>query len=211
MRKRNALLLPLLLTLSLSACGSKTEMPAIPAESAPVKNEQTTSDTDTDSNADAQTGSKADAPADSNSDSSAEAEPILNFTTKDLEGTEVTMADYADAQVVMINFWEPWCGPCVGEMPELEKLYETYQDQGLVILGAFTTTDQMEDVEAIISDNGITYPILIATEEFYPYMSQYVPTTVFLDGEGKLLLHQQVIGAHSYEDWEKQVQDLLIR
>ena len=65
-----------------------------------------------------------------------------------------------DAKVVMINLWEPWCGPCVNEMPGLEKLYEQYKDKGLVILGVFSSQDMDEDARKVIEDAGITYPIL---------------------------------------------------
>ena len=66
----------------------------------------------------------------------------MQFTTTDLDGATVTLSDFADAKLILVNFWEPWCGPCVGELPDLARLYDTYRDRGLVILGVF---QDMED------------------------------------------------------------------
>lgn len=125
----------------------------------------------------------------------------LSFTTTDLEGNPVTAADYADAKVILVNFWEPWCGPCVGEMPDLEALYEAYKDRGLVILGVFN--DQEEDAVRLVQDDGITYPILHYTAELRDYTTMYVPTTVLFRGDGTLLTEEPLIGSREYAEWEE--------
>ena len=109
----------------------------------------------------------------------------------------------------MINMWEPWCGPCVGEMPDLEKIYEEFKDQGLVILGVFAETGMDEDAAQILEECGITYPILRSTSEFDGFQTGYVPTTVFLTGEGKLMSEYPVIGAQSFDAWHSAVKGLL--
>ena len=124
----------------------------------------------------------------------------LSFTTTDLEGNTVTAGDYADAKVIMVNFWEPWCGPCVGELPDLAALYENYKDRGLVILGVFN--DQEADAVQLVADNGITYPILHYTEDLAAYTTMYVPTTVLFRGDGTLLTEEPLIGSREYADWE---------
>ena len=60
----------------------------------------------------------------------------------------------------MINIWEPWCGPCVEEIPSLAKLYDEYRDEGLLILGVFSSTDMDSDVEKLIEEYGIHYPLI---------------------------------------------------
>ena len=109
----------------------------------------------------------------------------------------------------MINMWEPWCGPCVGEMPDLARVYEEHKDEGLVILGVFSETSMDEDAAQVISDSGVTYPILRYSSEFDVFQTGYVPTTVFLTGEGKLLSAEPIIGSQSYADWNNKVMDLL--
>ncbi len=131
------------------------------------------------------------------------------FETTDINGNAVTLADYADAKVIMVNMWEPWCGPCVNEMPDLEKLYQKYKDQGLLILGVFATVDGDEDARFIIRSTGVSYPILHASEEFVVFNTGYVPTTVFMNSEGWGLSENAYVGSKSYDDWEAIIKDLL--
>ena len=62
----------------------------------------------------------------------------------------------------MINFWEPWCGPCVGEMPELEQMYQNRGGE-LLILGVYWTEDGAAEV---LSETGITYPVILFDSVF---------------------------------------------
>ena len=87
----------------------------------------------------------------------------------------------------MINFWEPWCPPCVREMPDLEKLYQDYRGQGLLILGVYSTPGMEDEVDAVVTQTGVSYPILQDTEAFEAFRTGYVPTTIFVDSRGHVL------------------------
>jgi len=130
-----------------------------------------------------------------------EIEFALDLSTEDIYGHEVGNEIVAGASLVMINYWEPWCGPCVGELPDLQKLYENYKDEGLVIIGVYSSVDMTSDAKDIIESSGIKYPVIKATKALSVYMSDYVPTTVFLDAEGNLLSEEQYIGSRSYNEW----------
>lgn len=147
--------------------------------------------------------------------SAADFDPDVKFSIEDLDGNEITEEEFSKHKVTMINFWEPWCGPCVNEMPELEKLYETYKDKGLYIIGVFSATDQVDDVKKIVSDAGTTYPIASYDTNFDVYQTGYVPTTIFVDQNGHVLpasngySDNAIVGGNSYDDWAKIVDGFL--
>ena len=136
------------------------------------------------------------------------AEENFDFSTEDIDGNNVSFKDL-DAKLIMVNFWEPWCGPCTEEMPDLEELYEKYKDQGFVILGVFSTEGVDEDVRTVIEENKITYPILRVDEKLAKYMQDYVPATMFVDGSGKVLSESPYIGSKTADAWEEIIKSYL--
>ena len=133
----------------------------------------------------------------------------LSFSTVDIFGNSVSTSDFADAKLIMLNMWEPWCGPCVGEMPDLELLYEKYQDDGFVILGAFSTEGYDSDVIDVMDYCGTTYPIIRYVSSMDKYATDYVPTTIFMDQHGHVITDEPIIVAQSYGDWEKLIKEYL--
>jgi thiol-disulfide isomerase/thioredoxin len=131
----------------------------------------------------------------------------FSFSTTDMRGNSVTLDNYSDAKLIMINIWEPWCGPCVREMPDLQKLYDNYKSKGFLILGV--ASSPAEDVNSVVSDFGITYPILARSDHFNAFATGSVPTTVFLDSEGYVLTPEPFVGSRSYEAWEDITIELL--
>lgn len=130
----------------------------------------------------------------------------FTFSTTDIDGNAATQKDYSDAKLIMVNFWEPWCGPCVNEMPDLEKLYEEYSADGFMILGVFSTTGVDDEVREVLSSCGTTYPILRYVDSMEPYITEYVPTTIFIDGNGNVLTDEPIVGSNSYDDWKQVIE-----
>lgn len=187
MKKTVLALLSLALLLSLAACGAPAPVPAEPTPAA----EQ-----------DAPTETLAPAPEESVTE---EPEMALRFSTTMLDGTAADESLLKEHRLTMINFFEPWCPPCVRELPDLEALYEAYRDEGFQILGVFSTE---EGTAQIVEQSGLQYPVLRYTEAFDPFQTGYVPTTVFVDEHGAVV-GESVIGGHSYAEWEKIVKGLL--
>lgn len=134
--------------------------------------------------------------------------PAVSFTTTDFEGNTVTEQVFAGHSLTILNFWEPWCGPCVGEMPDLQKLSQEYADRGVQVIGVFATPDADEDVQAVLERTGVAYPILRYVQAFGPMQTGYVPTTVILDGTGAVV-KGPFAGALDYADWCALVEELL--
>lgn len=124
---------------------------------------------------------------------------VIEFETTDLEGNTVSSKEiFAKNQYTMINFWASWCGPCVGELPELEKLNKAFEEKGCGIIGVLT--DGMEagglaDAKDIIADTGVTYLNVIDSMGLAQEINiQAIPTTIFVDSNG-VIVGDTVVGA----------------
>ena len=131
-------------------------------------------------------------------------DPDVRFSGTDQYGNEINETVFREHVLTMINFWEPWCGPCVGEMPELEQLY---QDRGgeLLILGVYWTEDGAAEV---LSETGVTYPVFLFDDAFLRYQSGYVPTTIFVDPGGHVI-GQPYVGSRDYAGWDELIRGMI--
>lgn len=118
----------------------------------------------------------------------------IDFTLTDQYGNSHTLSDYK-GKTVFLNFWATWCPPCRAEMPDIQELYETYDQEGddaLVILGVASPDiggEQSEEgVKQFLEDNGYTYPVLMDTtgEQFMNYGVFSYPTTFMIDRDGNV-------------------------
>ena len=141
------------------------------------------------------------APASSEAENSEEEIPEIpapDFTLTDQNGEPHTLSDYK-GQVVFLNFWATWGGPCKQEMPDIQAMYEEFNQNSdeVVILGvANPKTDDVpynqdgtiEEVTQFLSDNGYTYPVVMDTtgEIFAAYGVTAFPTTFMIDKEGNV-------------------------
>ncbi len=139
----------------------------------------------------------------------ADSKASLSFSAVDQNGNAFTEADFEGNQIVLLNFWATWCGPCIGELPYLEKLYESYKDKGLLVVGVLVD-GTVDDAKDLITSNGVTYPVIVADGDLLTMASgfMYVPTTVFVNANGERL-GDDIVGANSFEDWVQKVEALL--
>ena len=107
-----------------------------------------------------------------------------DFTLKSLEGTNLRLEEYR-GQVVLINFWASWCGPCRQEMPLLDRIHQRYQDAGFAVLGV-NVEGEASAARKITDKTKVTFPVLIdagqqVSEE---YEVEAMPSTVLVDRDG---------------------------
>lgn len=124
--------------------------------------------------------------------------PDFSFSTTDRSGSPITEQVFAEHEFTILNFWEPWCGPCVAEMPFLEKLAQENED--ILVLGIYATRNAEEDVDAVLEYTGATFPIVHYTNEFDFLQTGFVPTTVVVNRSGKIV-HGPAAGAMNYAGW----------
>lgn len=102
---------------------------------------------------------------------------------------EIVRLSSLRGQPVIINLWASWCTPCRAEMPAIQKVYEQYKDQGLVVLGVNATNqDNPQNAVQFVEDMGLTFPILFDMdgEVSQQYLLSALPTTFFVDGSGTI-------------------------
>ena len=209
MKKLSVLILVLAL-LALAGCG-KTNVSA-PAEESVVIEEiisglDEAGEESAAESAPAEESAKENAPAEETGTQELPAgfEPDFRFSTTALDGTAVDESVLAGHALTMINFFEPWCPPCIAELPDLEKLYEAYAPEGFQILGVFSTE---EGTAEVVSDAALSYPVLRYVPEFDQFQTGYVPTTIFVDGSGRIV-GETKIGSNSYAGWEAIIKGLM--
>lgn len=117
--------------------------------------------------------------------------PAIYFTLKDQYGNTHTLSDYK-GKTVFLNFWATWCSPCRAEMPDIQKLYEEFQQEDVVILGVAAPNlgkEQSEEgIRTFLEANGYTYPVVMDTEAeaFQAYGINSFPTTFMIDKDGNV-------------------------
>src|SRR5580692_8414591 len=117
--------------------------------------------------------------------------PAPGFTLPARGGSTIDLSQFK-GQVVMINFWASWCGPCRQEMPLLEGMYKKYQPLGFTLIGVNVEPDQ-KDAESFLKQTPVTFPVLFDAKSKVSglYNVQGMPTTVFIDRKGKVrLVHE---------------------
>jgi peroxiredoxin len=109
-----------------------------------------------------------------------------DFALKSSTGENLRLSEYR-GDVVMINFWATWCGPCRQEMPLLDELYTRYERVGFNLLGVNIDDDSRRAMQ-MIEELGVNFPVLFdARKEVSKlYEVDAMPVTVLVDKEGNV-------------------------
>ena len=113
------------------------------------------------------------------------------FEVEQLDGTKFRLADHVGREIVILNFFATWCGPCKAEMPELDRLAREMAGRPVTIL-AIDAEEKRDLVGAFIRELGVTFPV--AVDDSGAVLKQFgvdsFPTTVFIAPDGTIRLYQ---------------------
>lgn len=124
-----------------------------------------------------------------------------DFELESLDGTKIKLSDLKGKNVI-INFWATWCGYCVAEMPDLQKLQDTYKDEDLLVL-AVNVGESKEVAQKFMDENKINLTVLLDKDSSISnsYGLRSFPSTLTVNKKGEIVTGY--IGMLSYEKMEK--------
>ena len=129
-----------------------------------------------------------------------------------VSGDELTNDVFKSSKLTVVNVWGSWCGPCVAEIPELQKFYESMKDQGVNVIGVAQDADtDLDAVKEVIEKNKVTYPNLIPEGKLKDFVMtlQAFPTTLLVDSEGNVVAKD--LGGKDMAGFTKMVNDQLTK
>jgi cytochrome c biogenesis protein CcmG/thiol:disulfide interchange protein DsbE len=125
-----------------------------------------------------------------------------DFQLTDLEDKVVSLSDYK-GNVVFVNFWATWCGPCRMEIPHFVELIDEYGDDGFVVLGIALDPREFDKVPGFSEQMGINYPVLYdksGVSNLYGGIRS-IPTTFVVNREGKIV--DRIVGSRPKAEFER--------
>jgi len=133
--------------------------------------------------------------------------PFPDFDEKDIQGNALSISKYK-GKVVLLDFWATWCPPCVREVPDIQKLYNKYHDQGFEVVG-ISLDEEKDALEKFVKQRKMPWPQIFAGNRFenklaVKYGIAFAPSTFLIGRDGKVI--NQVMGT---EDLDQQIASAL--
>ncbi|MCL1803958.1 MAG: TlpA family protein disulfide reductase [Eubacteriaceae bacterium] len=154
-----------------------------------------------------------------NDSSQASTLKLRSIDTIDLYGNSIDGKVYESNRLTVMNVWATWCSPCVDELPELQKISESFSSQGVQVVGILqdAITDLGLPIEGVINNAiklmgsaNASYTVILPDETLakaFISSMEFFPTTFIVDSSGKVIVTE--IGAHSFDDWSEIINEAL--
>lgn len=109
-----------------------------------------------------------------------------DFTLKSQTGGNLKLSELR-GQVVLINFWASWCGPCRQEMPALDELYQHYRSLDFTVIG-INVEENSDNAKSLLKDIHVTFPVLFDNNNAVSklYSIKGMPSTILVDRDGNM-------------------------
>ncbi len=132
-----------------------------------------------------------------------------DFTLRTAAGGNLRLQEQR-GQVVLVNFWATWCGPCKQEMPHLNRLYDKYRKSGFTLLGVNVDDDPRQAV-ALAERMGLKFPVLLDADKavIKRYDMGSMPATVLIDRDGRVRYLHRGYREGMELSYEQQIRELV--
>jgi cytochrome c biogenesis protein CcmG/thiol:disulfide interchange protein DsbE len=133
-----------------------------------------------------------------------------DFTAQTVTGKKFALEDLR-GRAVLLDFFATWCPPCRLEVPELQKLWQTYGDKGLVVIGVALDSGGSAEIRKFAADRGLTYWQVSddAGRIANKYGIRPIPTTYIIDPSGVIRYSHVGFGPGMEKELAKQIQSVL--
>lgn len=128
----------------------------------------------------------------------------LSLSATSFSGKKVDSSLFAKYDLIMLNYWAEWCGPCVSELPALQKISKNYSN--VLVIGIWWGSNKTS-AKSTLKSAGVTYQVIDINSSLYQYLAYdssdqtyYIPQTVFFDNKGNQL-GSAYVGGRSYDSW----------
>ena len=124
----------------------------------------------------------------------------LDFNVKDLDGNDLSLEKYR-GNVILLDFWAVWCGPCIAEMPNVKQVYEKYKDNNFQIIG-ISLDENRNTLVGYLEKEGIAWPQFFDGSGWKNQVAQMygisaIPHMYLIDGEG--MIRKSGVRGHALE------------
>jgi len=132
-----------------------------------------------------------------------------DFTLKSNSGENIRLSELR-GEVVLINFWASWCGPCRQEMPILSELHNKYKALGFTVLGVNVEEDPSK-AKKLLQDSPVSFPVVFDSESVVSKQYDVVamPSTVLVDRDGNMRYLHKGYKSGLEAVYQQQVRELI--
>ena len=131
-----------------------------------------------------------------------------DFTLSTVDGSKLTLSEYA-GNVIILDFWATWCGPCRMGIPEFVKLYSRYKNQGFIMIGINLDRGGRDKVKSFMKEMKINYPVVYGNSETTRDFGgiRGIPTAFIIDRNGNIA--KKLVGYRPGSVFENEIRKLL--